>query len=229
MKPMYLARACYPSLSFTIGRLARRITKWSIHDDEALIQMYMFLESHSDYTLKGFIDRANISKLRIDVYPDADWAGDPETVRSTSGMHIQLSDGINVYPLEWASKRQSVVSCSTPEAELVSLARAVRMFALSMQTLLTKLYGVQPPMYVHEDNSATILILQKGYSPSLSHLERTHKINIAWTCEVLKDKTVHLVKIASKDQLGDFYTKPLDKHILADLMSRTGLTPGSKA
>ena len=86
-------------------------------------------------------------------------------------MHIQLSDGINVYPLEWASKRQSVVSCSTPEAELVSLARAVRMFALLMQTLLTKLYGVQLPMYVHEDNSATILILQKGYSPSLSHLE----------------------------------------------------------
>jgi hypothetical protein len=36
MKPLYLARCARPELSFTIAKLARKITKWTRGDDQAV-------------------------------------------------------------------------------------------------------------------------------------------------------------------------------------------------
>jgi hypothetical protein len=55
------------------------------------------------------------------VYTDADWAGCPETHRSTSGFAVLL--GNNLVP--WSSKRQHTVSWSSVEAEYRAVANGV--------------------------------------------------------------------------------------------------------
>uniref|UniRef100_A0A2N9IPP4 Integrase catalytic domain-containing protein n=1 Tax=Fagus sylvatica TaxID=28930 RepID=A0A2N9IPP4_FAGSY len=51
--------------------------------------------------------------LSLSVYSDADWAGDPDDRRSTSGMLIYLGSN----PITWSAKKQPTVSRSSTKSE----------------------------------------------------------------------------------------------------------------
>ena len=55
-------------------------------------------------------------------YSDADWAGDLDTRRSTSGYVFQIGQST----VSWCSKRQATVAKSTTEAEYVALSQATQ-------------------------------------------------------------------------------------------------------
>jgi hypothetical protein len=59
--------------------------------------------------------------MDIIAYSDADWAGYPDTRRSTSGYCVYLGPSL----ISWSSKRQPTVSRSSAEAEYRAVANAV--------------------------------------------------------------------------------------------------------
>ena len=67
-------------------------------------------------------------------YSDADWAGDFEDQKSTSGYIFNLCRGV----ISWRSKKQSCVALSTAEAEYMALASAAQE-AVWLQRLLSEL------------------------------------------------------------------------------------------
>ena len=60
----------------------------------------------------------------IKAYTDADYAGDVESRKSTSGFVIMIGDS----PTSWCSKLQHSVSTSTAEAEYYSLSECGKQY-----------------------------------------------------------------------------------------------------
>ena len=77
-----------------------------------------------DLNLYGWIaDPPDLLELAL--YCDADLAADRTDSKSTSGVFMCLLGPCSFMPLNALSKKQTSVSKSTPEAEIVSLDHAV--------------------------------------------------------------------------------------------------------
>jgi hypothetical protein len=60
--------------------------------------------------------------LRLHGYSDADWAGDIDTRRSTTGYVVMMNNGA----IAWKSRRQPTVALSTMESEYMALTEATK-------------------------------------------------------------------------------------------------------
>ena len=63
-------------------------------------------------------------------------------------------------------------------------------------------------LYFAEDNEAMIKICKSGHLSKMRHLQRTHKVNAAWTADRFReDPNILLDLCKSIDQAADIYTK----------------------
>ena len=89
-------------------------------------------------------------------YSDADWAGDVEDRKSTSGYLFQISGAA----VSWRSKKQTCVALSTAEAEYMALASAAQE-AIWMRQLTSDLKSESTEATViFEDNQSAICMAQ---------------------------------------------------------------------
>jgi len=69
-------------------------------------------------------------KLKLIVYCDADFAGDTRASKSTSGSYIALVGPNTFMPIASLCKKQTVVSHSSTESEIISMEIALRSEAI---------------------------------------------------------------------------------------------------
>ena len=129
MKIMYGARFARPDLLRAVCALARRITEWDQDCDKRLLRLVSYIQSTLDDRLRAWIGDT-LDKLEQHYYSDADIAGCVQTQRSTTGS-FGMSWGPNsCFPIAMLRNRQTCVSHSTPEAELVAMDTILRAIAL---------------------------------------------------------------------------------------------------
>ncbi len=103
-------------------------------------------------------------------YSDADWAGDQDDRRSTTGNVFLLGGGA----VSWLSKKQSTVALSTAEAEYVALSQAAQE-CVWLRRLLSDLGMDVSPVMILEDNQGAIAIAKNPVDHS-----RTKHIDIRY-------------------------------------------------
>ena len=116
---LYLACWSRPDIAFAVSELSRFVSSPGQNHMKAVKHLLRYLKGTQDLGLKfakpkntGPMDRPNI----LWGFVDSDWAGCPDSRRSTSGYALML----NGAAISWKSKRQSVVALSTAEAEFIA-------------------------------------------------------------------------------------------------------------
>ena len=140
------------------------------------------------------------SSLELRAYSDADHGSDPTDRKSVTGFCIFLGDSL----ISWKSKKQSIVSQSSTEAEYRAMASTTKEIVW-LRWLLTDMgvsFSHPTPMYC--DNQSSIQIAHN----SVFH-ERTKHIEIDChlTRHHLKHGTITLPFVFSSLQIADFFTK----------------------
>lgn len=141
----------------------------------------------------------------LDCYVDADWAGDANDRKSTSGYVIRFCEN----PVYWKSHKQNSVVKSSTFAEYVALSEAITevnfICGMLSETLNVK---VEKPIKIYEDNSSAIIIAKNG---SMSKKSKHIEIQYHYVNENYKNGLIDIIKVNTEDNVADIFTKSLNK------------------
>eukprot|EP00971_Amphidinium_carterae_P246199 4889689-Amphidinium_carterae.1 len=156
---LFLARVCRPDLMVAVTRLAKKVTKWTSLEDQALVRLMSYLNCTRDEVLHSTMRIG--CEMELVVWSDADLCGDPDETKSTSGCWIELSGQGFSWPIAWSSKKQGSTSHSTCESETVALNHAMREEALPLHELICMIIGSRVGLVCKEDNEQTIAAVRR--------------------------------------------------------------------
>ena len=153
--------------------------------------------------------------VQINVYADADHAGDRLTRRSHTGIVVF----VNMSPISWFSKKQNTVETSTFGSEYVAL-------RITIEKVISLRYKLRM-MGVSIDGSANIFmdnesVIKSGINPD-TVLKKKH-VSIAYhkARESFAANIITLYWVPSQENLADLFTKVLDVQTRKSLF-RSGL------
>ena len=206
MKVLYGARMARYDLLRPCNFLASKVTKWDKVCDRKLHRMMCYIQSTLEIRMIGKVGDYP-GELFAALFSDADFAGCSETMRSTSGIFLKVSGPNTSFPIGGCSKKQTAVSHSTPEAEIIAAELGLRQEGLPALDLLDVILDRTVTIKFYEDNQATIRMLESGKNPTLRHLGRTHKVDLAWLFEAFKGERYDLRYCTTEEQAADIFTK----------------------
>ena len=135
-------------------------------------------------------------------FSDADWGGDLDDRKSTSGYVFQVGGT----PISWRSKKQACVALSTAEAEYIALAGTAQE-SLWLQQLFSDLEKEPTKkMVIFEDNQSAISMAK---NPQFHGRSKHIAIKYHFIREQVRNGKVELKCCRTNDMVADIMTKGL--------------------
>ena len=207
---LYLSTKTRPDIAYAVGNVARFSSKPS--------KVYWIAVKRIMRYLNGTLDHGLMYRCTGDIagFSDADWAGDHDDRKSTSGFVFMMSGAV----ISWNSKKQTCVALSTAEAEYIALAKAAQE-SIWLQRLLGDMGEcLINPITIFEDNQSTIAMTK---NPQFHGRAKHIDIKFHFIREQVIAKTVELKYCRSSDMIADMMTKGLCKAQFVKLRSMSGI------
>ena len=159
----------------------------------------------------------NEEPLELITFCDADYAGDPDTRKSTSGYLIICAGAA----IAWRSKKQSLTAQSTVEAETIALSFAIREM-LWIQKLLQALNIPQKfARLINVDNQGCISICKNG---SINDQTKHIGVKLGLIKDHIDQDHIALQYTPTNSMAADILTKQLNPTKQTSILSQIGLT-----
>ena len=198
---LFACKRARPDISPAIAFLTTRVREPTWLDVAKLDRMMAFLyHTKEDRLALEAIPKAD-GTLEAKWYPDAAFAVHPD-MKSQTGYVMTLGKGAVIS----ASRKQTLNTRSSTEAELVSADDAAGPMLWTMRFLTSQGYKVKNVLY--QDNMSTILLETNGRA---SAGKRSRHLNIRYFfLHDLKEKGLVSIEYCPTDEMiGDYHTKPL--------------------
>ena len=140
---LYLTRIGRPDILWSVNKLVRSITKWTKAYDKRLNRLISYIHHTCEYRQCCHVGNT-AKQCRLGLFQDSDFAGDLEDSKSTSGGTLCVFGSHTFVPLSWMCKKQTAVSHSSTESEIISLDTGLRLDglpALELWDLIVSVLG----------------------------------------------------------------------------------------
>ena len=217
---MYLMLGTRPDLAYAVSVVSRYSASPTVCHWTAAKRIFRYLKGTRHFKLQY---KGPIRPLAG--YTDADWGGDLDTRRSTSGYCFNVGSGV----VSWSSKRQDAVSLSTCEAEYRGQTQAAKE-AIWLKRLFTELskdlgedgHAVFGPtaVIIYSDNQSAIALAKNPTNHGRTkHIElQQHFIR-----EQVTANAIRLEYVPADLMVADGLTKPLRRDAFARFSKALGL------
>ena len=149
---------------------------------------------------KGIDDQ----ELKIECYTDASYKQDHDDLKSTSCYIFMLAGGA----ISWKASKQSLTATSTFQAEYIAIYDATSQ-AIWLKNFVAGLKivdSIERPLTMYCDNAAAVFFSKNNKRSSGS---RNIDVKYFAVRENVRDKEIEVLKIGTKEQLADPFTKAL--------------------
>ena len=102
------------------------ITKWTKACDKRLNRLISYIHHTCDCEQYCYVGNT-AKQCRLGLFQDSDFAGDLEDSKSTSGGTLCVLGSHTFVPISWMCKRQTSVSHSSTDSEIISLDAGLRL------------------------------------------------------------------------------------------------------
>ena len=209
---LYLSTKTRPDIAYAVYNVSKFCSKPNVKHWMAVKRIFRYLKGTPNL---GINYGPNDSDLVG--YSDADWAGDRNDRKSTSGHCFLLNNAI----ISWRSVKQSCVALSTAEAEYVSLSGAAQEAVFLSKLLVDFKMSSNEPVVIFEDNQSAICIAKNS-----KHHSKTKHIDIKfhYVRDLVTSNCIKVVHCPTEHMLADIFTKPLPIDRFKKLVQLIGMT-----
>jgi hypothetical protein len=202
---IYLVTCTRPDIAVAVSEVSKYLENPGIEHWKAVKRILRYLKGTVDYGLK--YKRKGSNKILFESYCDANWGGDLDDRRSTTGFIVKMNDCL----ISWKTKRQSTVAKSTTEAEYMSLNHAAQSVMFFRKFANELGFRQKEPTKVYEDNQGCIILANNNMKT-----ERSKHIDIQYHYirELVEGQHIIIEYKSTDRMIADIMTKGLsrDKH-----------------
>ncbi|XP_076906863.1 uncharacterized protein LOC143563131 [Bidens hawaiensis] len=203
-----------PDISYAVQQICMHMHDPRQDHWNALKRIIRYLQGTIDHGLH----LGPVPNLSLVAYTDADWAGCPDTRRSTSGYCVYLGDNL----ISWSSKCQSTISRSSAEAEYRGVANVVADICWLRNLLLELRHPLPRATLVYCDNVSAIYL---SGNP-VQHQRTKHiELDIHFVRELVQRGHIRVLHVPSRHQIADIFTKGLPRVLFDDFRSSLNISP----
>jgi hypothetical protein len=213
---LYIAISTRPDIAYAVNQVSKYCENPGKRHWSAGKRILRYLKGTSTMGLTYKSNDTKYNSIVLEGYCDADWGGDIDDRKSTSGFVIK----INGNTVHWGSVKQQTVALSSAEAELVSVNNAsceLMWFASILTELNLLTTNVENPPVLPCDNQSAITISEKD-----KHTKRTKHIDIKYYAirELITAKRLQLRYIRTDEQEADIMTKGLSVNLFTKFRNK---------
>ena len=156
--------------------------------------------------------------LEIKGYSDADYAGDRDDRKSTSGYVFTLAGGA----ISWRSSKQELVATSTMYAEFIACYEVTGhvMWLKKFIPDLRVVDCIHRPLKMYCDNAPAVFYAHNNKS---SNATKPIEIKFYAVKDKIQDQTISLEHISTKEMLTDPLTKGLPPNVFKEHVAGMGM------